>query len=51
MVAFVKLEAIKALTRLNHFALKARLTQNALKYSWQQWQNYKQISTLLTLYA
>ena len=51
MVAFVKLEAIKTLTRLNHFALKARLTQNALKYSWQQWQDYKQSSTLLALYA
>lgn len=51
MVAFVKLEAIKVLTRLNHFALKARLTQNALKHSWQQWQDYKQTSTLLALYA
>lgn len=51
MVAFVKLEAIKALTRLNHFALKARLTQNALKHCWQQWQDYKQTSTLLALYA
>ena len=51
MVAFVKLEAIKVLTRLNHFALKARLTQNALKYSWQQWKDYKQASTLLALYA
>ena len=51
MVAFVKLEAIKTLTRLNHFALKARLTQNALKHSWQQWQDYKQASTLLALYA
>lgn len=51
MVAFVKLEAIKILTRLNHFALKARLTQNALKHSWQQWKDYKQASTLLVLYA
>lgn len=51
MVAFVKLEAIKVLTRLNHFALKARLTQNALKHAWQQWKDYKQASTLLALYA
>lgn len=51
MVAFVKLEAMRALTRLNHFALKARLTQNALKHSWQQWKDYKQTSTLLALYA
>ncbi|WP_394351064.1 IS701 family transposase [Spirosoma arboris] len=51
MVAFVKLEALKVLSRLNHFALKAKLTQNALKHSWQQWQDYKQASTLLALYA
>ncbi|WP_371732030.1 hypothetical protein [Spirosoma sp. KCTC 42546] len=51
MVAFVKLEALKVLSRLNHFALKAKLTQNALKQSWQQWQDYKQASTLLALYA
>ena len=51
MVAFVKLEAIKVMTRLNHFALKAKLTQNALKHSWRQWQDYKQASTLLALYA
>lgn len=51
MVAFIKLEAVKVLTRLNHFALKAKLTQNALKYSWQQWQDYKRATTLLALYA
>jgi hypothetical protein len=51
MVAFVKLEAVKVKSRLNHFALKARLTQNALKESWQVWQQYKQASALLALYA
>lgn len=51
MVAFVKLEAVKVKSRLNHFALKARLTQNALKASWQVWQDYKKASALLALYA
>lgn len=51
MVAFVKLEAIKVKSRINHFALKARLTQNALKASWHVWQEYKKASSLLALYA
>ena len=51
MVAFVKLEAVKVHTGLNHFALKARLTLNALKTAWEQWKDYKQVFSILALYA
>lgn len=41
IVAFVKLEAYRASTRLNHFALKAKLYQAALASAFQQLQQLK----------
>ncbi len=42
MVAFVKLEALKTTTKSNHFALKKKLSLNALKAAWADLQILKQ---------
>jgi hypothetical protein len=40
-MAFVKLEAYRTSTRLNHFALKGKLYQAALASAFQQLQQFK----------
>ncbi len=47
MLAFVKLEALKISTKMNHFAIKSLLTINALKRAWQGLQNLKANNSLL----
>jgi hypothetical protein len=47
MLAFVKLEALKMSTQMNHFAIKSLLTLNALKRAWQGLQNLKANNSLL----
>lgn len=51
MLAFVKLEALKISTKMNHFAIKSLLTINALKRAWQGLQNLKANNSLLNYYA
>lgn len=51
MLAFVKLEALKISTKMNHFAIKSLLTINALKRAWQGLQNLKANNSLLNNYA
>lgn len=51
MLAFVKLEALKLSTKMNHFAIKSLLTLNALKRAWQGLQNLKANNYLLNYYA
>lgn len=51
MLAFVKLEALKMSTKMNHFAIKSLLTLNALKRAWQGLQNLKANNSLLNYYA
>lgn len=51
MLAFVKLEALKMSTKMNHFAIKSLLTINALKRAWQGLQNLKANNSLLNYYA
>lgn len=41
IVAFIKLEAYRASTRLNHFALKGKLYQAALASALQQLEQFK----------
>jgi len=41
MLAFVKLEALKVSQKQNHFALKRKLTMNALKSAWKNLQILK----------
>lgn len=47
MLAFVKLEALKLSTKMNHFALKSLLTLNALKTAWKHLQVLKASSSVL----
>lgn len=51
MLAFVKLEALKISTKMNHFAIKSLLALNALKKAWQRLQNLKANNSLLNYYA
>ena len=51
MLAFVKLEALKMSTKMNHFAIKSLLSLNALKRAWQGLQSLKANNTLLNYYA
>jgi hypothetical protein len=41
-IAFVKLEQASLKLRKNHFALKAKLTANANKHTWQFWKDIRQ---------
>jgi hypothetical protein len=47
MLAFVKLEALKISTKLNHFAIKSLLALNALKIAWKRLQLLKANNSLL----
>jgi len=51
MVAFVKLEACRTSTRLNHFALKDKLYQAALSSAFQQLQQFKAACPAATITA
>ncbi len=51
MVAFVKLEAYRTSTRLNHFALKDKLYQAALSSAFQQLQQFKAACPAATITA
>jgi hypothetical protein len=48
MLAFVKLESLTKAKATNPFALKKKLTFNALKLAWQQLQQLKQDQTDLS---
>lgn len=41
MMAFVKLEMLRDKTRINHFAFKAKVRENALKKAWKFWADVK----------
>jgi len=47
MLAFVKLEALKISTKMNHFAIKSLLLLNALKVAWKNLQLLKANNSLL----
>lgn len=42
MLAFIKLESLKIPLKSNHFALKRKMTINALKVAWQNFQQLKE---------
>jgi hypothetical protein len=48
MLAFVKLEALKISQKKNHFALKKKLSMNALKKAWQELKILKANDPILT---
>lgn len=47
MMTFIKLEALKISTKQNHFALKRKLTLNALKNAWRDFKVLKANDPLL----
>lgn len=49
LVAFVKLEAYRVSTRLNHFALKGKLYQAALARAFQRLQDFKEACPAATI--
>jgi DDE superfamily endonuclease len=50
MVAFIKLETLNIPIKSNHFALKKKLSLNALKLAWKELQNLKE-NSLSIIYA
>jgi len=48
LLAYIKLERLKFVHKLNHFALKAKMYLAALKMAWKQLENIKKISNCVT---
>jgi hypothetical protein len=43
LLAYIKLERLKFVHKLNHFAMKAKIYSYALKYAWNELKNTKKI--------
>jgi hypothetical protein len=41
LLACIKLERLKFVHKLNHFAMKAKIYFNALKYAWEKLESIK----------
>jgi hypothetical protein len=48
LLAYIKLERLKFVHKLNHFALKAKVYTAALKMAWKQLENIKNYQTCVT---